>query len=248
MHTEHLFPVPVLRFSGGGFDDARLLDVIGQRRAVDAGEARSNAGGWHSSLDLPAWPDPEMRRLVRWIVACAAEASASWRPGLGTALAPRWRVSAWANVNPPGASNNSHRHCGRNWHWASTYYVATGTAPGEAPAKLVFEGRGSGLEPADTGAPREHAVTPQAGDLWLFPSWLDHRVEANQGGGERVSIAMNLRNEGLEDARLWTHNPRLWWRVAPGVMRRWSRLTGAWDQSGAAVPPGYDVDPADRAP
>lgn len=241
MRTEHLFPVPVLRFQDEGrHPKDRLLEIIEAHRRDDPGEARSNQGGWHSSADLGAWPEPEMRVLVGWIAGCAARASTGWREGLGTELAPAWRVSGWANVNPQGASNTPHRHSGRNWHWAATYYVAI---PEGATARLVFEDRGSGLEPRGTPAPRSHAVMPVEGDLWLFPSWLDHRVEANESPGERVSIAMNLRNDALDDARGWTHAPRLWWRVLPGPSRAWAKLTGGWDQSGAAVPPGQDVLP-----
>ncbi len=45
------------------------------------------------------------------------------------------------------------------------------------------------------------SYTPVAGRLILFPSWLEHDVEANMSDHERISISfnMNLRKAGLKD-------------------------------------------------
>ncbi len=36
-----------------------------------------------------------------------------------------------------------------------------------------------------------HRVAPVPGDMYLFPSWLEHSVSAFQGEGERICIAFN---------------------------------------------------------
>ena len=36
-------------------------------------------------------------------------------------------------------------------------------------------------------------ITPQAGTMLMFPSWLHHWVRPFQGTGERISIAFNVR-------------------------------------------------------
>jgi hypothetical protein len=36
-------------------------------------------------------------------------------------------------------------------------------------------------------------IRPREGLMVLFPGWLSHSVEPWQGGGERISVAMNVR-------------------------------------------------------
>jgi hypothetical protein len=45
-------------------------------------------------------------------------------------------------------------------------------------------------EPATYQATR-HRIAPVPGDMYLFPSWLEHSVSAFQGPGERICIAFN---------------------------------------------------------
>jgi hypothetical protein len=35
---------------------------------------------------------------------------------------------------------------------------------------------------------------PEEGKLLLFPSWLEHHVEAFEGDGERISVSFNVTN------------------------------------------------------
>jgi hypothetical protein len=36
-----------------------------------------------------------------------------------------------------------------------------------------------------------HRIAPMPGDMYLFPSWLEHSVSAFQGEGERICVAFN---------------------------------------------------------
>jgi uncharacterized protein (TIGR02466 family) len=108
-----------------------------------------------------------------------------------------WSLQAWANVSPPGASNHAHVHPGA--YWSAVYYVDDGGSrtaaltledpryPLNRMAQPDFRMKGEGLEDHT-----ELVVRPSPGKMVLFPSWLRHRVPANDGPRERVSIAINL--------------------------------------------------------
>lgn len=245
-----LFPTPlfVWRWEEADARKAQLLDAIRSRRANSPGVVKTNRKGWHSETDLPAWPEPGIGELVRWATRCVGDGSSSWRdaeaarPG---SLPGPWRVSGWANVNPPGGHNVSHTHAQRNWHWSACYYVdLPDIARDDVGGALVLEERGTGLRPRG-GEPysRQHRYIPSEGELVVFPAWLYHRVEPHAGPRDRVSIAFNFHHPALEQSRLWEHRPRIWWRKFPGIMRQISARRGTQDWSEGAAPMGYDVDP-----
>jgi hypothetical protein len=48
----------------------------------------------------------------------------------------------------------------------------------------------------DAGPEITYQIRPKPGQMLLFPAWLSHSVEAWEGSGERISIAMNIRRSG----------------------------------------------------
>ena len=104
-----------------------------------------------------------------------------------------YHLEAWININPPGAYNQVHVH--PNCHLSGCYYVKVTPSCG----KIYFRdprAMSIMLKPPFT---RETEVTatevrmhPEEGRAYVFPSWLEHGVEPNQGEGERISIAFNV--------------------------------------------------------
>lgn len=94
----------------------------------------------------------------------------------------------WVNLLPEGGSHTSHIHT--NAVLSGTYYV---NAPkGSSP--IVFE------DPRHTrmmAAPQKKngspyiSVTPRAGTLLLWESWLRHEVPVNRSQTERISVSFN---------------------------------------------------------
>jgi uncharacterized protein (TIGR02466 family) len=95
----------------------------------------------------------------------------------------------WVNLLPEGGSHTSHIHT--NSVLSGTYYV---NAPkGSSP--IVFE------DPRHTrmmAAPQKKSgspyisVTPRAGTLLLWESWLRHEVPVNRSASERISVSFNV--------------------------------------------------------
>lgn len=263
-----IFPTPVVRWAWpeAGRRRADIIEAVLRRRKSQKGLQRSNRGGWQSEVDLPVWPEPAVQALVRWVVGRVAATSTEWRDGIPTdPLPPVWRANGWANINPRDTWNALHLHSNKNWHWAAVYYLqledlqpGSGRSepdesgpnrlgPGKGGA-LVFRDAGTGLEPASNAdvpsdfTRRSHRVAPNEGELVVFPSWLYHLVEPHEAGNDRISIAFNLYNAGLEWSRFWHSKPLLWRHASP-LMRIWAKMRGEWDQSGPgpAPPPGFDI-------
>jgi uncharacterized protein (TIGR02466 family) len=101
--------------------------------------------------------------------------------------------SLWVNILKPGAAHSGHIH--PHSVLSGTVYVA---APPGASALKLEDPRlplMMAAPPRAADAPEETRpfvyLSPQAGDLVMWESWLRHEVPANQAGAERISISFN---------------------------------------------------------
>jgi uncharacterized protein (TIGR02466 family) len=240
----NLFAAPLLifRWEEAEYWQAEILAAIEKRRRTSKGMKRTNIGGWHSKRDLPGWQDRATQMLTRWAAARATDATAQWRQGEQQPAPQQWRMDGWANVNPPGAYNRAHDHVMLNWNWSACYYVSGSPSTTDKGGAIVFEDLWSGVQTLESASRRSFRHAPSDGEMLMWPSWVSHRVESQEGEGERVSIAMNFHSPWLERSRYWTHRPGFMWRNLPWLMRPLARLRGSWDQGPAGAPPGFDID------
>ncbi len=178
---------------------AELKNVIVTRRAADPGIARSNILGWHSDTEMLRWGGEPARTLgLATLQLCGAYthdrglAAGGGRPRFEMGL------EMWANVSPPGASNQVHAHPG--CVWSAVFYVDDGGDPGGGPLVLhdprypMNRMAAPDLVFAADGAEEQMSVeiTPVPGKLVAFPSWLMHGVKPHNGSRDRISIALNV--------------------------------------------------------
>lgn len=180
--------------------NAQLLFALEEERQKDrAGLVRSNLkslGGWHSRADLHHSPD--YKALVHLIAGSAAQIETDNNYDPDFPLTP---TSLWAIVNPPGSANRAHIH--PSALWSGAYYAKVPdqagniefTDPRTANIMLRprFRKNPDGLITGKT----THSVSPNAGKMLIFPSWLYHSVAPNlsiaQGpDAERVVFSFNL--------------------------------------------------------
>lgn len=197
-----LFETPVIAEMLPGHE--RLQDsirtTIGTRRASDAGVIRSNLNGWQSTPDMMRWGGEASQSVGRHFIGLCDRFTgqpASRGPNPPPFL---WMLDLWANVNPPGGSNNYHNHPGAVW--SAVYYVDVGDEAADVGGELVFQDprmpatRMLPLDlryrsPEGTLYQEEHVLKPRAGMMVMFPPWLLHSVRPYRGTGERISLAMN---------------------------------------------------------
>jgi uncharacterized protein (TIGR02466 family) len=160
---------------------------------------RTNLGGWHYAFDLFDINDPVVAAFRNQVEQHVQAFLNQLRKETDPTKKDRFRLQGWINVNRTGDENLLHCHPG--CFLSGTYYVKTPSdmKGGEivfrdprGPVVAMYETPGIDLPwvGAGTGIP----FTPAAGQLLLFPSWLEHRVARFDGTGDRISIAFNATN------------------------------------------------------
>ena len=187
------FPTTLSRCSLPDFErlNAELLEYIDeQRRAAPKGRTRSNALGWQSGdLDFDV---PVVAEFAGLVLERAREYG----------LAHNWSFPShmqlimreiWANANGKHAYNNVHNH--PNSLLSGVYYVK---AEGDCGDLLFFDPRkqASVMQPDFRERTQINSsmqsISPEAGTLIIFPSWLDHSVNQNLSDVDRISISFNI--------------------------------------------------------
>jgi uncharacterized protein (TIGR02466 family) len=159
---------------------------------------RTNCGGWHYAFDLFELEERVVAEF-RAEMEEHVQAFLNYFRLEARRKKDRFRLEGWLNVNRAGDHNVLHCHPGS--FLSASYYVKVPAemTGGEivfrdprGPAVAMYETPGIDLPwvGSGTGIP----FAPAAGQLLLFPSWLEHRVERFEGDGERISIAFNATN------------------------------------------------------
>jgi uncharacterized protein (TIGR02466 family) len=191
------------RFYEGQLQDATLVAELEEAcRALAtedlAGRRWCRAHGYrgytsYASLnDLPR-RDPRFDDLKRALAEHVAALAADCAMDLG---GRKLKLdSMWANVLKPGGAHSGHIH--PHSVVSGTVYVAV--PPGSGALKLedprlpmlmaAPPRREDAPEPLKTFVYAE----PNAGDVFLWESWLRHEVVPGSGKGERISISFNYR-------------------------------------------------------
>jgi uncharacterized protein (TIGR02466 family) len=110
-------------------------------------------------------------------------------------------TQCWLNVNRPGERHHRHHH--PNSFISGVYYLDSSPDAGS----IAFHRPGLlELEPARLrGTPFTFDIwkeLPATGRLLLFPSRLEHSVEPNQSGRDRLSISFNTMFRGTIGSHL----------------------------------------------
>ncbi len=196
-----LFVTPLFRrqYPGAAALNRRLEEIVLERERTAPAHNRSNVGGWQSERDLLEWPHPELATLRDWVVEALKEMTGFALGGQPLKIGGSLQVMAWANVLRRGNYNRFHNHPG--FSWSAGYYVNLGGAPvSEADGLIEFiDPRGAVNMVATPGRPFDQKVRvrPRAGEMILFPSWLQHYVNAYEGADVRISIAFNISMRDL---------------------------------------------------
>ncbi len=187
------FPTTILRCQLPDFEGLNaglLLYIDGLRRAAPTGRTRSNALGWQSgNLDFDV---PAVATFASLVLERAREFG----------LAHKWSFPShmqlimreiWANANCKYAYNNVHNH--PNSLLSDVYYVKV---EGDCGDLLFFDPRKQASMTQPEFSERTQinssiqSISPEAGTLIIFPSWLDHSVNQNLSDADRISMSFNI--------------------------------------------------------
>lgn len=191
------FATPIVNYRWQDTDElnAALRSLILELEQSAPGVERSNVGGWHSDLgflerhdDCVAGLRRRLQTFVRDLNAAVLEENAGRRP-------QDFTLQGWANVLRRGAYNGPHSH--PNAFWSGVYYVTGNETlaahPFSGKLELVDPRPGASLSYAEqTRLYGRFLLSPAAGQMILFPAWLQHWVHPYHGDGDRISIAFNV--------------------------------------------------------
>jgi len=164
---------------------ARILKALADMRR-DAPSLEPGQG-WQSAQDL------HEHEAMRELVSCIEHSAASVLRFLRIGTKECEITGCWATFLAPGASHKLHNH--PNNFLSGVYYVRTG----EGADTINFHDprrQASVIRPpvAELTAENTDQVVVRVSDgtLLLFPSYLEHSVDANRSDDERISISFNL--------------------------------------------------------
>jgi len=189
-----LFVTPVVNYQ---WPDSNTLNtelrnyILGMEKS-EASLSKSNVGGWHSSLDFLSRDAAPIQQLRERLWSFTHDLFQQFsQPGQKL----DFRIEGWANILRQGQYHSVHAH--PNATWSGVYYVSGNEEIEDQP----FSGRFELLDPRP-GASLNYAdcstlynrflLNPQPGQMFVFPSWLQHQVHPYFGAEERISIAFNV--------------------------------------------------------
>ena len=158
----------------------RLLDKSGDPEL-------SQKKGWQSGQELH-----ELEELAE-LMACVRDAVRMILLFLKVGFDEFEVTGCWANVNPQGADHKIHSH--PNNFLSGVYYVKTSSGADTINFHDPRIQAGIIRPPVTelTGINADQVVVKvENGTLLIFPSFLQHSVDANTSDQERVSVSFNL--------------------------------------------------------
>ena len=159
-----------------------LLNALRQGQPeLKAGEAWQSAHALHGRVELHELCD------------CVSRAAASVLQFLKIGAEAIEITGCWVNLYAPGAAHRAHSH--PNNFLSAVYYVRTG--PGADSINFHDPRSQAGiLRPPVTELTSANTdqvvVRVKNGTLLVFPSYLQHSVDANASSEGRVSVSFNL--------------------------------------------------------
>jgi uncharacterized protein (TIGR02466 family) len=156
---------------------------------------------FESDFNLFAWPDACVQQLREACIAALSRLIAQLN-GYGKAEMDRLQIHShtWFHVTRPGGYFGLHNHPMASW--SGVYCVDPGDNTGtrEDSGVLHFANplqlANMFVDPANSHLRNPYAMGGRsfplkAGQLVLFPSWVNHEVLPYTGRGERITVAFN---------------------------------------------------------
>ena len=192
MIKEQFFPTIVYGFDVKLDNDKLAQDIITWSNQ-DKGVQKTNVKGWHSKTDMQT--KPEYKPLVDQLFLAMKQVWDDQHLDREAKLG-----NMWANINPPGGSNQPHVH--PNCLYSGVYYIKSNIKSGRLRLydprpgiQLIMPVRKSGDPGKDLW--RDVNLDPVPGRIIIFPAWMWHCVEPNESNDIRISVSFNFIQHGF---------------------------------------------------
>lgn len=195
-----VFPTSIMqrRLEGMEETNRQLVALIAQ---IEASEPNHNMGtttegGFQTKEDLFQRDHPAIAALRPLILGAVQDYAGMMIRQEMTRPPAKIDFILWGWAVTYRAGNTQGLHVHPNAHISGVYYVATPPAtlePGDAGKISFYDPRPRATMNQLPYQATRHRIAPVPGDMYLFPSWLEHSVSAFQGPGERICLAFNAK-------------------------------------------------------
>ena len=190
MHLFFSTPIWINQISNYENINTELKNYIyNEREKNPEGAKKSNVNGWHSEeFDLK---NENLKSFITEISKNIGSAVKDMEWDLETQIVKI--TSMWSIINNKDAFNEKHHH--GNSALSAAYYVKAEKNAGDI---VFFDPRQANVfhhptsKEVNSVNAQVQSVTPKAGTLVLFPSYLEHKVNPNLSDDERIVISFNV--------------------------------------------------------
>lgn len=188
--TEHqlLFQTPLFQIKLDDVDNEKLSKNAYRLKEIDKGKKSSNVGGWHSSYyGLEERSVEYFNPLIEKFNYILP--SLPFDP----AISELNNMDIWFNISKKNNFNAIHNH--PKCDLSGVYYVKI---PEGDCGDIIFRDPRPSLAYGNTFFIERYHVgdnigrKPEVGNMYIFPSSLDHSVTPNMTDDDRISISFNL--------------------------------------------------------
>lgn len=190
MHLFFSTPVWINEINNSENINTELKNYIYKEKEKNPeGARKSNVNGWHSDeFDLK---NENLKNFISEISKNIGSAIKDMDWDLETQIVKI--TSMWSIINNKDAFNEKHHH--GNSALSAAYYVKAKQNAGNIvfydPRQANVFHHPTSKEVNSVNA-QVQSVTPKAGTLVLFPSYLEHKVNPNLSNDERIVISFNV--------------------------------------------------------
>ncbi len=164
--------------------NSRLRAYLTGLAEETTGQESNQAGGvsyfeskWLSPATLHSSENSDLQKLTALVEETANLSVRKPDPSSRLSI-----TSMWCIISRQGMTGKRHNHAGR---LSGAYYVDPGSSGASDGGLMQF------FQHPDSNQP-SHRFAPEAGQIFLFPSSLEHSVSRYKGSSQRIVIAFNL--------------------------------------------------------
>jgi uncharacterized protein (TIGR02466 family) len=195
-----VFPTTIMQRRLDGMEEAnRQLAALAAQ--IESAEPNNTAGtttegGFQTREDLFQRDHPGIAALKPHIFSAVQDYAGMMIRQEMTRPPTKVDFIMWGWAVTYRAGNTQGLHVHPNAHVSGVYYVAAPPStlePGDAGKISFYDPRPRATMNQLPYQATRHRIAPVPGDMYLFPSWLEHSVSAFQGPGMRICIAFNAK-------------------------------------------------------
>jgi uncharacterized protein (TIGR02466 family) len=177
-------PLVITSLPGSEALNSRLRDYLTGLASETPGRESNLSGGssyfenkWLSAATLHTSENSDLQKLAELVEETANRSVRKTDPSSRLSI-----TSMWCIVSRRGMAGSRHNHAGR---LSGAYYVDTGSSGAADGGLMQFYQHPELPQPS-------HSLAPESGQVFLFPSSLEHSVSCYEGSSPRIVIAFNL--------------------------------------------------------